>query len=165
MAFVIKNIEGSTIEIVQRKLQIALDQSRFTADVSISIHDVRLKESKRYCGNHPFACPIDVNHFRRSHKKHKYLEGADWVAFNDMINDVLDDLGVSANVRSSLVIIRKGRNRCVKYNGHQIRDSIFSAWDKEGVYVDRIKESKKEMKFKASFPEGTPGIASFLINF
>ncbi len=86
MAFTIKNISGASMDLIVKNLTQIFDQSRFVARIEtrsnkITIHDVRLKEKKDYCGNHPFACP--VRGFERPHKKYKYLEGADWVAFND----------------------------------------------------------------------------------
>ena len=157
MAFTLKNIIGADLEFLRNKLERALSSSRFSATIKsyntkLTIHDVRLKQSKDYCGNHPFSCP--VRQFERPHKKYNYLEGADWVVFNDLINDILDLHGISANVASSLVVIRKGRKRCIKYWGHKLGNGIDSQWDKEGKYEDYV--GKKVGR--SEFPEGTPGI-------
>ena len=121
MSFTFKNISGAAIGTIFTSLTDQVRHSRFTARLELnngklSIHQIRLKASKSYCGNHPYPCPVTP--FERRHRKGKWLEGADWVGFNDLINDVLDDLAVDADVGSSLVTIRKGRKRCVRYEGY-----------------------------------------------
>jgi len=166
MAFVIKNIIGTGVstEKIGAELEKILTKSRFTALVEISgdkvkIRNVRLKQNKDYCGNHPFTCPIRP-WGNEKHKKLNYLEGADWVAFNDMVNDVLDDLGVSADVASSLVVIRKGEKRCVNYGGHLLSNKIDNEWNKEGEKYENWIGKKAE---RSKFPIGTPGIPAYLI--
>ena len=161
MAFTIKNIIGADLSAISNSLNLIIKQTRFTARIEthknkLTIHDVRLKEKKHYCGNHPFSCPVTP--WEKPHKKGKWLEGADWVGFNDCINDVLDSLRVSANVASSLVIIRKGKKRCVSYSGHAVNE-FNNEWDKDsGVFQDCI---EKQEPVKSEYPEGTPGIASY----
>lgn len=163
MAFVIKNIVGASTEKIEVELQKILAKSRFVALVEnsgnkIAIRNVRLKTNKDYCGNHPFACPVRP-WGENKHKKLNFLEGADWVAFNDMVNDVLDKLEVSANVASSLVIIRKGEKRCVNYGGHALNE-FNNEWNRNGEnYENWIGRQAKRSKF----PEGTPGIAEYLV--
>lgn len=164
MAFTIKNILSTEIPIqkIYNDLIHILTLSRFTARIEsnhnkITIHNVRLKQSKHYCGNHPFACP--VRPFEKPHKKLIYLEGADWVAFNDMINDVLDRLFISADVRSSLVIIRKDKRRCVYYWGHLL-NAFNNEWNKEGEFYEDWMGRKAP---RSRFPKGTPGIPEYLM--
>lgn len=159
MAFTIKNIVGASLELVGKNLAGALDVSRFVSRIEehknkITVHDVRLKQKKLYCGSHPFKCPLRHEPGLRNHRKTKFLEGADWVAFNDLINDVLDNLGVSADVASSLVVIRKGTYRCIKYDGHKTEG--FSEWNKFGEYKNCIGKI-----VKSKFPVGTPGIVEY----
>ena len=124
MSFKIRNIvcpKRVTVSKIYIALNAAMLKSRFTARIenhlsNITIHDIRLIQSKDYCGNHPLPCPVRPWQPHKDHIHSRCLEGADWVAFNDMLNDVLDKLQVSANVASSLVIIRKGVMRCVQYN-------------------------------------------------
>ncbi len=165
MAFVIKNIIsiGVSTEKIGAELEKILTKSRFTALVEISgdkvkIRNVRLKQNKDYCGNHPFACPVRP-WGNEKHKKLNYLEGADWVAFNDMINDVLDNLGVSADVASSLVVIRKGEKRCVNYGGHAL-NKFNNEWNKEGEKYENWIGKKAG---RSKYPIGTPGIPEYLI--
>lgn len=120
---------------------------------SISIHKVLLRESKAYCGNHPSGCEAAHD---GPHKKHKYLEGADWVEFNDRLNDILDAENVAANVGSLLVEIRRGKERRTRYeNGERQGNGNFQ-WLQYGKlchYEDRrLKKSKRSW-----FPKGTPG--------
>lgn len=166
MAFTFKNIKGISIIDLSYKLENAIAKSRFFLSViknlpnKITIHNVRLKEKKNYCGNHPFACPIrkrdeDLTHKQHLRKNYNFLEGADWVAFNDLCNDILDKFHVSADVASSLCVIRKGDKRCVKYDGHKLGNGN-SEWNKEGVYQNKI-----GVKTKSEFPDGTPGITGY----
>jgi hypothetical protein len=140
--------------VVRQALMDALSSSRFTFDSEsidyrrFKIVNVRLRSSKAYCGNHPGACQIDGKDRRGS-----YLEGADWVEFNDMLNDVLDRLKVDARVESSVVLVRRGRERCVEYLyvQHPWRNA---EWEKIGIYKDYCGKKAPMSKF----PEGTPGI-------
>lgn len=150
MSFKITKIHGTDTRIIETSLIEFLGRSRFTARVEsfprkMTIRDVRLKNAKDYCGNHPFACIAD-----RPHRKFKYLEGADWVAFNDMVNDVLDKLNVSANVESSVCVIRIGAERCIEYSGKS--DGFHPEWTKKGIYKNCIGTN-----VRARYPEGTPG--------
>lgn len=166
MAFVIKNIIGSGVENVATKLRFAFSNSRFTARIEtprnkVTIHDVRLINKKDYCGNHPFACPVRPYQPHKPHKHTKHLEGADWVAFNDMINDVLDAMNVSANVASSLCIIRKGEKRRVEYDGHKLGNGIDSEWNRDSMeYEDR----RGKVSARSEYPQGTPGIPEYLLS-
>lgn len=120
--------DGSDVGMVASALEKINDDTRFNLKVEVTgktviqLRSIRLKESKVYCGSHPFAC--DINGGRRA----VYLEGADWVEFNDRVNDVLDNLEVAAKVKSAVCIIRKGRNRRLAYNGHWL-----VGWQREGL--------------------------------
>jgi hypothetical protein len=95
----------------------------------------------------------------RPHKHTKNLEGADWVAFNDMLNDMLDALSVSADVGSSLCIIRKGGARRVEYRGHLLGNGIDSEWDKDSdFYESHLGETNVP---RSEYPTDTPGIAEW----
>jgi hypothetical protein len=161
VSFQIKNIVGCDLSTIQWHLQQNLRESRFTADVrtdwkKITIHQVRLNAAKPYCGNHPYPCPVNPFGFERPHRKGKWLEGADWVAFNDLVNDVLDDLGVSADVASSVVRLRKGRERCVRYEGYSRGFGGAYEWVKDsGCFADMIGKPHEI----SEYPDGTPGYA------
>jgi hypothetical protein len=159
MAFEIKNAVGANLLTIECYLQRNIGKSRFTAETrlqrnKITIHNVRLREAKHYCGNHPYPCPVSP-FGERPHRKGKWLEGADWVAFNDLVNDVLDDLGVSADVASSVVRLRKGRERCVRYEGYSRGFGGAYEWVKDsGCFADMIGKPHEV----SEYPEGTPGI-------
>lgn len=164
MAFVIKKIIGSTPNDIHAAICAALRESRFTARVvykinQVTIHDVRLRESKHYCGNHPLPCPVRPG-VKERHVKAKFLEGADWVGFNDMLNDVLDTLKVSCSAGSPLVTIRKGLARCIRYDAKPVRGD-FNEWAKDsGQFIDMTKgpiESPTPNWRRSEYPEGTPG--------
>lgn len=164
MAFEIKKISGASVLDVNIALAKALLISRFTARFErgkdkVTIHDIRLREAKDYCGNHPNACPIRPTG-PRPHKKMKYLEGADWIGFNDMLNDVLDSLSVSANVASSLCIIRKGNARRMRYVGHFLGNGIDSEWNRDDTeYGSYLRKGHPP----TDYPKDTPGIAEWRV--
>lgn len=134
------------------------NETRFTCETeSISqnrfkIHQVRLKDSKQFCGSHPYACEIGTS------RRAKYLEGADWVEFNDYINDIFDEENVSAWIRTSVCEIRMGRSRRTVYDGEMNNPSrneyrwFFKAEPHQ--YEDWCGEVAPNSKF----PEGTPGL-------
>ncbi len=160
MAFVIKKILGSNVETVATKIRFALAQSRFNAEVTtpfgkVEIRKVRLNQKKDYCGNHPYACPVRAVKIPHQHRTN--LEGADWVAFNDMVNDVLDEIGCHANVASSLCIIRKGAFRRTEYKGHKLGNGLDSEWDKD-TEAEHYKDMRGKVSPRSEYPKDTPGI-------
>lgn len=137
-------------------VQDAISESRFTANVtctnrSIRIMDVRLRAKKLYCGNHPAAC----ENTGAKHKKLNYLEGADWVEFNDMVNTLLDIRKIGANVFTAVCVIRKGDFRRVNYG--MDNTGRIAQWNKAGGAGDYVNYT--QWKAPASeFPIGTPGV-------
>lgn len=121
-------------------------RSKYKAEVSFGL--VKLAKSKLYCGNHPSACELG----NKDDKKSKHLEGADWVEFDDRLNDLLDTYCISADVGAS-VIIRKGKKRCIEYrNGAKPLFGNYQ-WAKHGEYDDYCGRKAP----RSHFPEGTPG--------
>lgn len=152
MGFNIKLKEPNRLGTVYTELQQEIANSRFKCEMSsnnkvISFHKIRLKTSKPYCGNHAGPCLLGG-----PDKKGAYLEGADWVAWNDMVNSVLDRMVIEANVSSLICVIRKGFNRRIEYSS-----GLNGEWNKEGVYANRCGQPPKPSKY----PVGTPGIYSF----
>lgn len=124
-----------------------LSKSRFTASVEtgkgrVKLRTIRLKIAKPYCGNHAFLCPFDGRRKRRA----TFLEGADWVDFNDQLNDLLDSLEIDAIVASSVCTIREGRNRRVSYDA----DFQTRAWYKIGPTADYCGKRAPASNFPAS---------------
>lgn len=121
----------------------------------ISLHGIRLKRSKGYCGNHPGACALTGD--SNPHNRRNFLEGADWVAFHDMVNDLLDVAGVSANVHTQgrKFWIRRGwlRRRCFWGTNLNTRAAVFDL-DDPSRYVD----NSRGQPMRSEFPPGTPGI-------
>lgn len=64
----------------------------------VELRGVRLLQAKPYCGNHAGPCVLG-----RPLRSYRYLEGEDWIAFNEIVNDVLDKLKVAALVWSTRV--------------------------------------------------------------
>lgn len=136
--------------------------SRFTCEVRvvhrkrvpnrITIHNIRLKEAKIYCGSHPYACDIEGG------RKAKYLEGADWVEFNDRLNDILDRLEVSADVKSAVCILRKGTRRRTHYDGF-LRNAFINEfqWHMD-THDDNYMDYCGVVAPASYYPLGTPGL-------
>jgi len=130
-----------------------LRESRFVADIThsnhwVKINTVRLRHKKAYCGNHGGPC---VRPHVKEHSRLPYLEGADWVEFNDMLNDICDNLSISATIASVVCVIRRGECRRVEY------DTVGGAgteWAKEGELQNCVGKAAPP----SSFPEGTPGV-------
>lgn len=123
---------------------------------TVVLTTIRLKHPKDYCGNHPGPCLVENG---REHRKSRCMEGGDWVQFNDLLNDVLDRMNVSANFQSSHVVMRKGRNRRVNYDMHDIgRDGrIHMDWVKVGEEDDYADFCGKVAP-ASTYPNGTPGL-------
>lgn len=163
MAFVINKCKTSIdMQTIATALKRALQLGgRFIADITsdsrkVTIRKVRLTYRKDYCGNHPLPCPVRA--VPRRHPVNTLLEGADWVGFNDMINDVLDTLGVDCDAGSSHVKIRKNGARCVRYDAQPLRNGIDNEWVKDsGAFENHMHREHKH----ASYPEGTPGFATY----
>lgn len=149
-------------------LRLAITQRRFTALLEnrkageISIAEVRLKDNKLYCGNHPNACerPAGFEKLRRG----KFLEGADWVEFDDFINDVCDEHYVecdfiSRDGQGKKWVLRDGRNRRVYYESAYLqgpgRNAEWIATMDDGDFEDHFGATNVPA---STFPEGTPGI-------
>lgn len=154
--------KGYTPSQVAFALTKAIERSRFRANVllvergKMKVLDVRLRQKKPYCGNHPNACELG-----RQEKRASYLEGADWVEFDDLINDVLDNLYVSADVESNVCILRKGARRRLHYSSYVAHTLGSGArvwqWRKDeppAYYGDYRGKGAP----RSEFPDGTPGI-------
>ncbi len=155
---IIRNIDGISTAALFRSIQRWFDrkQARFDVKASIkndniNIEKVRLRISKKYCGNHPSGCEVGNPH----HRKAKFLEGADWVQFNDELNTILDRLNVGANIASALVIVRKGRMRRISYGHHYPNGFRRNAeWlkDEPDVWQNHCKEKAETSDFCTRTP-------------
>jgi hypothetical protein len=140
--------------VIQRYID---NNSRFTGEVDligktvIKIRNIRLRDSRKYCGNHPNECEFPGAPLRKS----KYLEGADWVEFNDTINDILDALAVDANVATAVCKVRKNKKRRMYYGSHM--HGNFWQWnmdEEDDCYENWIHRSAPN----SEYPFGTPGV-------
>lgn len=153
-----------------------LEKSRFTADVFemyhprhkevIRIENVRLRVAKPYCGAHPGPCQVNG----RRHMKSRYLEGADWIGWNDMCNDVMDKLRVSAEFWSynrespggGKYPMRIGTKRRIRYDEECSFSfgRMFVHWSAQVDAIDFEDHCGKKAP-RSEFPEGTPGLADW----
>lgn len=155
----ITKVQGASLDSLVVAIVSAFLSTRFVLDVcqskgGIKITNVRLRQTKPYCGNHPKGC--ERPHAGK-HKKASFLEGADWVEFNDRLNTVLDDLHVSAKVASSVCDLRHGQERRVNYSASTQSGNGTWIWDRFGK-PDDYRACIGFKSSPSSFPFGTPGI-------
>lgn len=165
---IIKNIEGVEIYKLLNSIDSWFNRKRGRFDVKlcvesvryakqyINITQVRLRAAKEFCGNHPAACEVG----NPNHRKGKYLEGADWVQFNDELNNILDRMNVSARVESAQVIVRKGELRRTNYRHRYPRPGANAEWVKDSPHEfdwEDCRGIKKDHPV-SEFNEGTPGV-------
>jgi hypothetical protein len=162
VAYEFKILRGHVPETVYNALLKAFHHSRF--DVRqidfqphgrhyagrITLREIRLREAKDYCGNHPGPCLLG-----RPHRKYRYLEGLDWVEFNDLVNDTLDHLQIAANVASTAVVVRIGSQRRIRYTHHAL-NAFHHDWIKQGESAD-FADYRGRVAPASEYPPGTPG--------
>lgn len=165
-------------EKMAKQLKAAVEKSRFVVHdwdlmkyrdwtPGLKVMNVRLRKKKDYCGQHPGPC-LALGPQR--HRKGTWLEGADWVGFNNLINDLFDRLGYSVNVfsfnregHSGKYYIRRGLLRRVRYDmqTHYNYGRQFSLW-REAVDTD-FRNCCGEKPPEALFPDDTPGIPVYTL--
>jgi hypothetical protein len=143
-------------------LNALINASRFTAKletvtyprmVRVYICPIRLRQTKDYRGNHPGPCQVSG----RRHKKTAYLEGMDWVAFNDMVNDALDSIHHDG-IAGSVVNIRQGKKRRTYYG---MTTGPHVDWLPQGDCLDYADYCGQQAP-RSELPNGTPGIRGYL---
>lgn len=135
----------------------------------VKVTEVRLKKAKDYCGQHPGPC-VNFGFGERKHRKHKFLEGLDWVGFNQMVNDTFDRLKIDCDVFSfnremrggGKYYIRKGTLRRLKYPYESV-NGIFQLWLPGTVEEDFVDYNGKEPPAIPWYvlDAGTPGYACY----
>jgi hypothetical protein len=132
-----------------------LDHKSTKRSATLKFRNIRLKESKLYCGNHPAMCEANGTQPRKA----KFLEGADWVAFNDMLNDVADTLDFPIDIKSAVCVIRKGTSRRYSY-GMNSDNYGNNEWEKDGC-LDDYTDNTGQAPMESEFPDGTPGDSNY----
>lgn len=134
---------------------------------AIILRRIRLVRAKPYCGQHAGPC------LRRSPRRERcssYLEGADWVAFNDMLNDAFNRTRLRVSIWSKgpelgLFFTRLGDRSRIQYSASH---SLLIApelllWDTgyfEGDFSNKYFGRRRPMP-RSVFPAGTPGIPEY----
>ena len=124
----------------------------------IRIPAVRLFCRKHYHGNGPSQGPPMQRcgwTRKRAAVKVSFLEGGDWVHFNDLLNDFLDHHNVSADVRSKAAIIRKGRRRRVVYSRDRHNTDQWMRTGRPEHYVNCVGHFLVPF---STYPDSTPGL-------
>lgn len=125
----------------------------------LKILGVRLKHKKDYCGQHAGPCRTQGG---RKHKIASWLEGGDWVGFNDLLNDLCDKHRIEADIwstRESIgrLYLRKGIARCTHYAAGNGQD-----WINEAFSTDHF--GHPEPAPRSDYEDGTPGIPEWLLS-
>ena len=106
MAYTIRLADpAEKIRIQDRISARAQEDGRFTCRLEsgpaeILIREIRLVHAKIYCGQHAGPCDLP-RPLEKPKRRLKILEWFDFVDFNGLVNDVLDELGVEADVWST----------------------------------------------------------------
>ena len=127
----ITKISGATKEEIINRLESAFKKLGYDADIKradgkITISNVRL--SDRWIKEKGY------NISPYTGRRGRVLGWKNWVEVNNMINKVLDELGVSANVRSlhGTFIIRKGMRKYTEEDWEE------RAWDNVGSLIQPV---------------------------
>lgn len=161
--------DGTHASQVRFAILMELEHSRFECDVrttanskGVTIHMIRKREAEPYCGSHPAECEVGTVRYAKGQEpkapKAKFLEGLDWVEFNDRLNDALDKIACDANASSAICIIRKGILRRTHYGFHVENNGgrDTNEWNKDeddGHWQNWC----GEVAPASSYPQGTPG--------
>lgn len=119
----------------------------------LHVCSIRLQEKKDYCGNHPNGCEANV--FGGRGRRAVFLEGLDWVDFNDRLNDALDVHHTEAWVESGVCVLRRGFERRINYGSH-LRGNFYQ-WDKIGNVDCDYENYCGDEAPESTYPYGTPG--------
>lgn len=178
--------ETKSLVVVAGHLGRYLPKSRFTCQIDheavrrrggpvpcLRLRRIRLKRAKDYCGQHAGPCRVTPG-FARPHPKTRYLEGADWVAFDDMLNDILDRHKVVADVWShgnefvAKYVIRRGAERRTAYPSTWVflRGGEFEIWDcdPEVAGFSSAWFGTSRDAARSSYAAGTPGIPEWRLS-
>jgi hypothetical protein len=89
---------------------------------TIFLSSVRLSQKKPYCGNHPGPCEVNPFLGPQPKKNATWLEWDDWVAFHTLVNNLLNQRHMSANIWTTpqdakgKFWIRRGRQARLHYD-------------------------------------------------
>lgn len=91
----------------------------------VDLRKIRLAKAKPFCGAHPGPCVVGGTYTKAGLKRaSNCLEWEDWIAFHEVVNDVLDRYHVDADIttagadvdRGRLLFCRRGLKRRVRYD-------------------------------------------------
>ena len=126
MPYTIKLLENADPVFIHKRLREQVEKDgrfrieSFAEADKILLAKVRLTQKKEYCGNHPGEC-IALFVPRKKIRTH-FLEWDDWVEFHSIVNGLLVELKISADVWSrpqdarGKFWIRKGLQARVRYD-------------------------------------------------
>jgi hypothetical protein len=102
----------------------------------VDMRKIRLARPKPYCGNHPGECVAAGRRTKAGLKPASAcLEWDDWVRFHDVVNDVLDQYHVDADITTAgadvdhgrLLFCRRGMQRRLRYDWVETARTSFNA--------------------------------------
>jgi hypothetical protein len=97
----------------------------------VRIYGIRLRYRVKYWGNGP---DMRDNPMLRTRgvPRMPFLQGLDWIDFNDSLNDMLDHHGIIADVCSARCVLRKKDRRRIDYLGKwtsEQQDGGYVIWE------------------------------------
>lgn len=112
----------------------------------LTLQSILLIKSKPYCGQHPGECPIDAPRPKSTH-----LEWDDWIAFNKIVNDILDTMKVEAEVWSNpreLSYRGQGKRFWIRKDGHRrVKYDWRDDWDQKRKRMVRRWDMRSNSQF------------------
>lgn len=130
----------------------------------VNLRGIRLKNRKPNCGQHTGPCRLNF----KKHQRKTTLEGADWVGFNDMLNDICDANGIEARITSKgqelerLMVLRSGRRRRDRYYSAAINGQPWAGGENFDDFYDTHFGERAPAE-RSDFTIGTPGIPEWLL--
>jgi len=173
--------DNASLEMITYRVKETIEKSRFSAVLEtgrvryrpgLKVSYVRVRTKKSYCGAHPGPC--QALGIPRRIKRATFLEGLDWVGFNAMLNDVLDDMSADCDVfsynRESINLgryyIRKDRRRRMAYpfafadrfaHWTQTKQDLFD------LFEDHCGKPHPPISDSLDGLEGTPGYPCYTL--
>jgi hypothetical protein len=144
----------------------------YAESFALRLLQIRLKNKKYYCGQHPGPCPINRIFAPPPHPLCHLLEGLDWVSLDDMVNDILDRHSIEALVWSHgtefdrKFFIRRHQQRRTNYPMRLFRYPDVWAWETHQSLAewDSSHFGVSNDATRSRYPEGTPGVPEWRLS-
>lgn len=167
---ILRPLDGLTCEKIVAALRQSEKSSRFVWRIDrrdtpkfkqVHLYEIRLKQAKDNCGQHPGPCILNS----KPHRRRTTLEGLDWVGWNDGLNDICDKRGWSVDIWSYNIestegrfFIRRGVERRVRYDCSLRNEFGGLLWVTDPNSFENWCDRSAP---RSVYPSGTPGIPAW----